>query len=55
MHVTTCDFITLTLCAPLWVLNDASVRRFDSPLVLPLALTPVLGPVVYLNLRPRPE
>lgn len=55
VHVTTIDFCTLTLCAPLWVLNDAQVRRYESPALLPLALLPLLGPVLYLSLRPRAE
>jgi hypothetical protein len=55
VHVTTVDFLTLTLCAPLWVLNDAQVRRYDPPSLLLLALLPLLGPVLYLNMRPRAE
>lgn len=55
VHVTSVDFLTLSLCAPFWVYNDASARGYKSPLLLPLALTPLLGPVLYLNLRPRSE
>jgi len=54
VHVTTVDFITLTLCAPFWVWNDAAVRRYKGPTLL-FALTPLLGPVLWLNVRPRSE
>ena len=51
VHVTSVDFMTLSLCAPLWVLNDARARSWDPPALLPLALTPLFGPLLYLNLR----
>ena len=54
VHVTTVDFITLTLCAPFWVWNDASVRRYEGPTLL-FALTPLLGPALWLNVRPRAQ
>ena len=53
VHVTSIDFVTLCLCAPFWVWNDAAGRRYAGPLVLPLALTPLLGPVLWLALRPH--
>jgi hypothetical protein len=53
VQVTTIDFLTLCLCAPFWVVNDAQARRWDSPLLPLLACLPLLGPVLYLNLRPR--
>ena len=54
VHVTTVDFVTLTLTAPFWVWNDASVRRYQGPALL-FALLPLLGPVLWLNVRPRSE
>jgi hypothetical protein len=54
VHVTSVDFLTLSLCAPFWVWNDAAARRYDGP-ALAFALTPLLGPVLWLNLRPRAE
>jgi hypothetical protein len=55
IHITSVDFLTLTLLAPFWVFNDAEARRWDSPLLPLLACVPLLGPVIYLNLRPRAE
>ena len=55
VSVTSVDFLTLTLLAPLWVLNDAQVRRWDSPLLPLLLALPVVGPAAYLVLRPRAE
>jgi hypothetical protein len=54
VHVTTIDFLTLTLCAPFWVWNDAAARKYEGPALL-FALTPLLGPVLWLNVRPRAE
>lgn len=53
MHVTCVDFVTLSLCAPFWVYNDAERRGVRSPLLPALAALPLLGPALYLNLRPR--
>jgi len=55
VHVTSVDFCTLSLCAPLWVLNDAARRRAEGPLATACALTPLLGPAAWLALRPRAE
>ena len=54
VHVTSVDFLTLSLCAPFWVWNDAAVRRYEGPTLL-FALTPLLGPVAWLSARPRAE
>ena len=54
VHLTTVDVVTLTLTAPFWVWNDASVRRYQGPALL-FALLPLLGPVLWLNVRPRSE
>jgi hypothetical protein len=53
VHVTTLDFLTLTACAWTWVRTDAAARRFDRPWLGPLCAVPLLGPAVYLCVRPR--
>jgi hypothetical protein len=55
--VTTVDFLTLTTLAPFWMSNDASARKWDKrdQLVPVLSVLPVLGPLIYLVLRPRAE
>ena len=52
--VTSADFVTLTLMAPAWVLNDAGRRRWalGDGLLNGLAVTPLFGPLLYLLLRP---
>lgn len=57
MHVTTVDFLTLTVLAPFWMANDAELRKWSPrDLLIPvLSLIPVLGPAVYLCLRPRAQ
>ena len=52
VHVTTCDFATLSACAPFWAFADARRRGLDGPLPAISAL-PVLGPCLYLLFRPR--
>merc|ERR1711871_137650 len=53
--VTSADFVTLTLMAPAWVLNDASRRQWGlgEGFLTGLALMPLFGPLTYLLLRPR--
>ena len=55
VHVTTLDFLTLTSLAPFWMSNDAELRRWElrGKLVPVLSLIPVVGPALYLCLRPR--
>lgn len=57
VHVTTLDFLTLTALAPFWMDNDATLRKWEGrdSLLLPLSLLPVLGPAIYLVLRPKAE
>jgi hypothetical protein len=52
--VTSADFLTLTLMAPAWVLNDAGRRRWTlgDGLLNGLAIAPLFGPLLYLLLRP---
>lgn len=55
INVMTLDFLTLSALAPFWMSNDATLRRWegrDSLLPL-LSVLPVLGPCIYLCLRPR--
>ncbi len=55
INVMTVDFLTLSALAPFWMSNDATLRRWegrDSLLPL-LSVLPVLGPCIYLCLRPR--
>lgn len=57
MHVTTVDFLTLSTLAPFWMYNDASLRKWgqkDSLLPV-LSVIPVLGPAIYLCLRPKAQ
>lgn len=55
MHVTTLDFLTLTALAPFWMWNDASLRKWGprDALLPVLSVLPVVGPALYLLLRPR--
>mmetsp|Transcript_16127 Transcript_16127/g.34903 ORF Transcript_16127/g.34903 Transcript_16127/m.34903 type:complete len:271 (+) Transcript_16127:1-813(+) len=55
VHVTTLDFATLTALAPFWMSNDAQLRDWkDREKLLPiLSVLPVVGPAVYLLLRPK--
>jgi hypothetical protein len=55
VHVTTLDFLTLTACAWTWVRTDAAARGFlkGAPWLGPLCAVPLLGPAIYLCVRPR--
>jgi len=57
VHVTTVDFLTLTLLAPFWMDNDAQLRNWEGRdnLLPVLSFIPVIGPAVYLCLRPKAE
>jgi hypothetical protein len=57
VHVTTVDFLTLTTLAPFWMANDAALRRWpqQESLLPVLSLLPLVGPVIYLCLRPKAE
>ncbi len=55
VHATTLDFFLFTAFAPFWMYNDAAARDWkqrDVGVAL-LSLLPVLGPSVYLLLRPK--
>lgn len=55
VHVMSLDFLILASLAPFWLFNDMTVRKWRGkgdwwwPL---LAVLPVLGPAIYLLLRP---
>ena len=57
VHVTTVDFLTLTTLAPFWMDNDAQLRQWDGrdKLLPVLSFIPVIGPALYLCLRPKAE
>lgn len=57
VHVTTVDFLTLSTLAPFWMENDASLRQWDGrdKLLPVLSFIPVIGPALYLCLRPKAE
>ncbi|KAG1364312.1 hypothetical protein COCNU_11G011390 [Cocos nucifera] len=54
IHITCIDFTLLSAFAPFWVYNDMTARRWtsQSSWLLPVALIPILGPSLYLLLRP---
>lgn len=55
VHVTTVDFLTLTSLAAFWMDNDATCRKWSGKenLLPILSVIPVIGPAVYLVLRPK--
>jgi hypothetical protein len=56
VHTTTLDFLTLTTLAPFWMYNDAQLRRWKNKGLLPLLCAlPVIGPCMYLVLRPKAQ
>jgi len=57
VHVTTLDFLCLSALAPFWMANDAEARNWggrDKWLPV-LSVLPVVGPAVYLLLRPKTD
>jgi hypothetical protein len=56
VHATTVDFALCTALVPFWLSVDAEGRRWPgakSGLATALSLVPVVGPCVYLLLRPK--
>lgn len=54
VHITSIDFLTLTLLAPFWVANDAQERSWDvGSYGRVIIFLPLLGPALYLLLRPQ--
>ncbi|KDP29955.1 hypothetical protein JCGZ_18524 [Jatropha curcas] len=54
IHITSLDFILLSAFAPFWVYNDMTARKWydKGSWLLPISLVPLLGPALYLVLRP---
>ncbi|XVF31923.1 hypothetical protein REPUB_Repub17cG0037000 [Reevesia pubescens] len=54
IHITSLDFTLLSAFAPFWVYNDMTARKWHDKgfWLLPLSLVPLLGPALYLVLRP---
>ncbi|XVF21173.1 hypothetical protein REPUB_Repub12eG0067900 [Reevesia pubescens] len=54
IHIMSLDFTLLSAFAPFWVYNDMTARKwYDKGFwLLPLSLVPLLGPALYLVLRP---
>ncbi|KAF2292465.1 hypothetical protein GH714_023107 [Hevea brasiliensis] len=54
IHIMSLDFTLLSAFAPFWVYNDMTARKwFDKgSWLLPISLVPLLGPALYLVLRP---
>ena len=57
VHVTTLDFLALSSFIPFWVSLDAGSRRWSGGASVAAALgaVPLVGPALYLALRPRAE
>ncbi|KAK8939305.1 hypothetical protein KSP40_PGU004602 [Platanthera guangdongensis] len=55
IHAMSLDFLLLSSFAPFWVYNDMTAsKRVDKGLwFLPLSLVPLLGPALYVVLRPQ--
>ncbi|GAQ86379.1 hypothetical protein KFL_002860030 [Klebsormidium nitens] len=54
IHVMTLDFFCLQLFCPFWLYNDMEFRKWSgrNMWIVPLSLLPVLGPALYLLIRP---
>lgn len=56
VHVTTLDFLALSSFIPFWVALDASSRKWSGrPFAAALGAVPLVGPALYLALRPKAE
>lgn len=57
VHVTSLDFLALSSFIPFWVSLDAGARRWKggSSVAAALGVVPLVGPALYLALRPRAE
>ncbi|XP_022140723.1 uncharacterized protein LOC111011318 [Momordica charantia] len=56
IHAMSIDFMLLSSFAPFWVYNDMTARKWynQGSWLLPFSLLPLLGPALYLVLRPSP-
>ena len=57
VHVTSLDFLALSSFIPFWVSLDAGARRWSGgpSLAAALGAVPLVGPALYLALRPRAD
>ncbi|GBF96446.1 hypothetical protein Rsub_09245 [Raphidocelis subcapitata] len=57
VHATSIDFALCTLLAPFWMANDAEGRNWEQrgTLLPVLSVLPLLGPSLYLLLRPKTD
>jgi hypothetical protein len=54
IHVMSLDFCLLTLLCPILLQEDLTRRGLKNPLLLPvISLLPLVGPAIYLIIRPR--
>ncbi|NCQ94938.1 MAG: DUF2834 domain-containing protein [Microcystis wesenbergii Mw_QC_S_20081001_S30D] len=54
IHVMSLDFCLLTLLCPILLQDDLTRRGLKNPLLLPvISLLPLIGPAIYLIIRPR--
>ncbi|XP_051151899.1 uncharacterized protein LOC127265915 [Andrographis paniculata] len=53
-HITTIDFLLCSAFAPFWVYNDMTTRKWGDKgsWLIPVSAVPLLGPSIYLLLRP---
>ncbi|CAA0836998.1 Unknown protein [Striga hermonthica] len=54
IHIMSIDFCLFSTFAPFWVYNDMTARKWDGKgsWLLPISIIPLLGPALYLLLRP---
>ena len=56
MHVTSLDFLALSSFIPFWVSLDAGSRKWSgASFAAALGAVPLVGPALYLALRPKAE
>ncbi len=54
IHVMSLDFCLLTLLCPILLQDDLTRRGLKNPFLLPvISLLPLIGPAIYLIIRPR--
>lgn len=55
IHVTSIDFLVLSGMAPFWLYNDMTVREWEGRDTwwVPLSALPLVGPIIYLLVRPK--
>ncbi|MCZ8055393.1 MAG: DUF2834 domain-containing protein, partial [Microcystis sp. LE19-12.2C] len=54
IHVMSLDFCLLTVLCPILLQDDLTRRGLKNPFLLPvISLLPLIGPAIYLIIRPR--